>query len=362
MKQLSILFAILFSVQVSAQMFQPEWSVNMYGFADNREYNSSYQIPQSMLGVWLAPEVGLRFDSVHHVRVGVGLLREFGSPKEWLDQADYAAYYLYDAKPFKFYMGVFPGRELLADYPAVMLYDSISNYHQNLGGIYWSIYQNKWNFDLWLDWDGRQTSDNRERFIVGLKAKVQPNIFYASVQAYMRHYAGTTSGDDLYDNMMARVCAGISWGGNSILDSLNVNVGGVFGYSRHRAIDERHKPVGLLSEVTLEKFGIGVKNSFYTGDEQQAMYSKPDIGGKLYLGDPYYRNRTYNRTDFYINFIETGRVSARFVYSLHAAEKELSHQQQFFLLINLDSNKKDAYPKSNRRTLASWFKSVLSSD
>jgi hypothetical protein len=51
-----ILFLLITSQLVGQEV---EWEVNMFGFADNREYKCSVQIPQSIMGARIAPEIGI---------------------------------------------------------------------------------------------------------------------------------------------------------------------------------------------------------------------------------------------------------------------------------------------------------------
>jgi len=362
MKKTLLLFVLALSAYLSlAQNIQREWGVNFYAVADNREYDpAQYQMPQSLLGAWLTPEAGLTFDSVHHLRVGVGLMRYFGSPYKDLDQAEYVAYYRYNLKPFELYVGSFPSRNLLADYPAALLYDSITDFRLNMGGVFWCIYGKQWHTNIWLDWTGHQTYEQRETFLVGIAGSYRYRNFYGAVQSYMNHFAGVMgpANDTMHivDNGMARLCVGFSLPANAWLDSLNINAGVLASYSRERSVDKQYRtPTGFIGEIMLEKFGLGVKNTLYVGKNHLPLYHK--YGAQhLYWGDPFYQNKFYNRTDIYIQFLNTHRVQARFTWALHAAEKILSHQQRFTLSVTLDSAQPKEQPRSNRQTLARWIR------
>lgn len=74
---LLLIISLLFYNASKAQKFG--WEVTLYGFADNREYKSSVQIPQTFMGTLFTPEVGLQIDSLSAIRVGATTLFEFGS-------------------------------------------------------------------------------------------------------------------------------------------------------------------------------------------------------------------------------------------------------------------------------------------
>ncbi|MGL5912526.1 MAG: hypothetical protein ACRCZB_00050, partial [Bacteroidales bacterium] len=157
-KRFLIIPFICFTLNLFAQAIKPEWQISFFTFVDNREYKTTqHQIPQSLLGAWLSPELGLSIDTVHQIRGGVSLLKHFGSSDKFLDDFAYTAYYRYDAAPFELYVGSFPMKQLMADYPAAMMYDSVLFLRPNMGGIFWKIYKTNWYADIWLDWTGRQT-------------------------------------------------------------------------------------------------------------------------------------------------------------------------------------------------------------
>ncbi|MDR0414953.1 MAG: hypothetical protein LBH84_06015 [Prevotellaceae bacterium] len=357
MKLLKILPPLLLTASLCAAQssVRPEWGAAFFTFADNREYEPEQrQIPQSLLGSWLAPEAGLRLDSTHHLRAGLGLQRYFGSSDKVVDKMEYIAYYRYNSKPFELYVGTFPARHLLADYPNALFYDSITNMRLNSANIFWRIFGERWHTDIWLDWSGHQTETQREAFLVGIAGKYQLNRAYAAVQSYMHHFAvvaGVTP-QHIVDNGMIRPCLGMSLPAGGLLDSFNINVGVLASYSRERSVDQQYRfSTGFFSELMVEKFGIGLKNTFYSGEDQLPLYDR--YGAEhLYWGDPFYRNTFYNRSDFYVVIFDTRLVQARFTWSVHAAAGLLSNQQTFTLNIGVDSGEKANANRHNRRTIA----------
>jgi hypothetical protein len=355
-------FVLLLAVcPCPAQRVQPEWGVTFFSFADNREYKPEQrQIPQSILGSWLVPQVGLQLDSVHHLCAGVGLQRYFGSAEKAPDQVAYVAYYRYCAKPFELYVGSFPAQRLLADYPNALFYDSIVNLRLNSANIFWKIFGKQWHADIWLDWSGHQTQVQREAFLVGIAGRYRFKKAYAALQSYMHHFATVAEQIDqhIVDNGMARLCAGVGTPAGFLLDSLNVNAGMLGAYSRERNVDPRYRfSGGFFGEATFEKFGIGVKNTLYIGQNLMPLYGKYGAD-HLYWGDPFYQNTLYNRSDFYVQLFDTDRVQARFTWSLHAAAGLTSHQQMFALNVSLDSRQKSGAKRQNRRTLAGGLKKL----
>lgn len=356
-------FALLLSACLcTAQRLTPEWSVTFFSFADNREYKPEQrQIPQSILGSWLVPQVGLQLDSVHHLHTGVGLQRYFGSADQAPDQVAYVAYYRYFARPFELYVGSFPARSLLADYPNALFYDSIANLRLNSANIFWRIFGQRWHANIWLDWSGHQTQTQREAFLVGIAGRYRLGKTYATLQSYMHHFAHTAAGSSdqhIVDNGMGRLCVGVGTSAGFLLDSLNVNAGMLGAYSRERGVDPRYQfSGGFFGEAAIEKFGIGIKNTLYIGENLMPLYGKYSAE-HLYWGDPFYQNTLYNRSDFYVQLFETDRVQGRFTWSVHAAAGFITHQQTFTLSVCFDSQQKIGANRQNRRTLAGALKKL----
>ena len=63
-------------------------------------------------------------------------------------------------------------------------------------------------------------------------------------------------------------------------------------------------------------------------------------GNDIYWGDPAYRVSPYNRSDFYVNFIQNRTINIGFTYSLHFLEGNVYHEQFLKVNINLGSFKK----------------------
>jgi hypothetical protein len=364
--RVSTSFALLLAANLcAAQEVKPEWNVAFFSFADNREYKpEQHQIPQSILGSWLVPEVGLRFDSIHHLHTGVELQHYFGDADKDLQQMGYVAYYRYNSNPFELYVGSFPAWRLLADYPNALFYDSVVNMRINSANIFWKIFGERWHTDIWLDWTGRQTVTQRETFLVGIAGKYRFKKTYAALQSYMHHFAHAAGSNDqhIVDNGMARSCVGVGTPVGFLLDSLNVNAGMLGAYTRERGVDLRYQfSGGFFSEVTLEKFGVGVKNTLYIGENLMPLYNKYNAE-HLYWGDPFYQNTFYNRSDFYVQIFDATRVQARFTWSMHAAAGFITHQQMFTLNVNFGSQTKINAKRHNQRTLAEALKNLAQDD
>lgn len=315
------------------------WKVDLFSFFDNTEFGrSKVQVPQTMAGTQLAPEFGIRWDSLHSVSVGVNLLHEFGSNKA-IDKFSPTAYYEFNRKQFRFLMGAFPRNYVIEKYPRIFFQDSITYYRPNINGIFWEVHKNQNYFNVWLDWTSRQSPTRHEAFFMGFSGKYNIGVFYLQHFGYMFHFAGVMNPvvqEALHDNGLFLTSAGVDLAGMTIFDKLNVNAGWVAGLEDARSEQTGWlKHYGLLVEARVEYKGVGIFNSFYKGASQMAFYN--DHSNELYWGDPIYRAKTYNRSDLYINFIHNKVVNLKLVYSLHFVENTMYHEQSLKATFNLNN-------------------------
>lgn len=334
---LVIIFCCLISIHGSSQdLF---WKARIYTFFDNNEFSKSeYKTPQTMSGIQLAPEIGLRWDSSHFAGAGVNLLHEFGS-SDPVDKLYLTAYYEFRKKPFRFLMGAFPRDNVLDKYPRIFFQDSISYYRPNVNGIFWETFSGKNYLNVWLDWTGQKSAEERETFFVGLSGKYNLGIFYLQHFDYMFHYAKDLDPvveKGIYDNGLILTSAGIDLSGRTFLNVLDMNAGWAAGIERSRA-EENIWVInnGLLVETRIEYKLFGILNSLYIGEGQMSFYE--DQSNNLYWGDPIYRAGNYNRSDLYINFIRNGKVNLNLTYSLHFAEGNVYHEQMLKVSVNLNN-------------------------
>jgi hypothetical protein len=332
-----VLFCFLFTTESISQ--KVNWKVGLFSFFDNTEFRQSLvQIPQTMSGVQLAPELGIRWDSVHRVNGGVNLLHEFGSDMS-IDKIYITAYYEFNKKPFTFLMGAFPRIYAIEKYPRIFFQDSITYYRPNLNGFFWEIHKDKDYLNIWLDWTNRQSYTEREAFFIGFSGRYNIGTFFLQHFGYMYHFAGVKEpevDEALHDNWLFLTSVGVDLTEKSRFDKLEFNAGWFAGLDRAR-LDHTGFFVhnGLLVEAKAEYKKVGIFNSFYYGDGQMTFYN--DHSNELYWGDPIYRAETYNRSDFYINFINNKIVNTRFVYSLHFVENTVYNEQSLKVIFNLNN-------------------------
>ena len=334
-----IILGLLLSVDGFSQDIG--WRTNISSFFDNSEFaNSNVQIPQTMSGVRFSPELVFAYDSIHSIVVGANLLHEFGSDG-FVDVISPVAYYQYKRSGFRFVMGAYPRSIIVEEYPRIFFQDSILYYKPNMNGLALDYRNGSLKANLWLDWTSRQSFSTRETFFVGFSGEYDRGILFARNFSYMYHFAGVmepTRFEALHDNILSLTTVGVDLAGVTFLDKLTVNAGWAVGLDRSRNGGSGWLANnGLYYEIIAQYKWIGVFNTLYLGEKQ--MYYYNDHNNELYWGDPFYRAGNYNRTDFYIDFMENDYGSIKLVYSLHACEGELYQQQILRLSFNIGDNR-----------------------
>jgi hypothetical protein len=316
-----------------------DWRVDLFSFFDNTEFGrSAVKIPQTMAGVHIAPEMGVVWDTLNKVNIGVNLLHEYGSPAV-IDKLYPTAYYESDRGSLRFIMGAFPRSRAIENYPRLFFQDSISYYRPNINGIFTEYRKGDNYFNIWLDWTGRQSKTVNETFFIGFSGKYKTGIFYLQHFGCMYHYAGKMDPvveEPLHDNLLFLTSAGIDLSGKLFFSKLETNAGWVSRLERSRADNSGWVPSnGFLVETRVEYKWFGLFNTFFKGDNMMHYYS--ELGNKLYWGDPTYRSKTSDRSDFYIRFLQSRTVDLELTYSLTFMESRTYHEQMLKLVVNLNS-------------------------
>ena len=323
------------------------WEAGVYNFFDNTEFaKSKLNIPQTMAGVHLTPEIGFKWNDNHHVFAGFDVMHEYGSDKV-IDFFDPVVYYHFTGTQFRFFAGAFPRKQALEKYPRMFFQDSIHNYRPTVNGVFWEFNSDRNYMNVWLDWVSRQTYTRRESFFLGWSGKYNLNVFYGQHFGYMRHFANAINpeiNDGLHDNLLTLTSLGIDLSSKTNFDRLEANAGWAVGIERDRSIGDWQCPQGFLSEIKVEYKGLELYNTYYRGQSQQIFHN--DHGSDLYWGNPMYQATTYNRTDCSILFYKSDVVNIKFTWSLHCAEQTMYHEQLFnasFYLNNLKKPKQKKY-------------------
>jgi len=358
MKKIYMITLLLLAVRISVFSQEILYQAGLHNFFDNNEFaDCPVGTSQTMAGVHIVPQIGLGLDSKNRIFVGIDAMHEYGSNKTF-GYHDLIAYYQYDNKLFRFYMGAFPRKLAVDKYPLFFFQDSITNYRPVMNGFFWEISSKKNDYmNIWLDWISRQTYAIRETFFMGWSGRYNWNVLYAQHFGYMYHFAGTMDPAvdmSVHDNGRLWTALGADFSSKTSFDKLEINAGWAVGLEQDRAANTGWQcPQGLLSEVRAEYQGIGVFNTFYRGASQE-LYSE-EYGTQLYWNDRLYRANRYDRLDGYIYFLKTDKISLKFIFSLHFVGPGMYTEQQLYASFDLDNLKNKKPGKKQHYLWENWL-------
>ncbi|MDD3167357.1 MAG: hypothetical protein PHN20_08025 [Bacteroidales bacterium] len=312
----SCLLVLLCFCTTGLRSQQIDWSARLSSFFDNTEFEGSlYQSPQTMAGIRFAPELEFSKNTEHTIHAGVDLLKKFGS-KTLLDDYSPIVYYKYSGSAFRFYLGSFPRIGLLDAYSRAFFQDSIAYYRPNLNGMLWAFKRDALQATAFLDWTGYQTEEEHEKFFVGGLLRYDFSTFFVEAHGLMHHYAGSKTLSGVRDMLLAQANLGLSLSDHVFLDALVVRLGYLGGFERNRSMDFgwQIRP-GWMADVVLEWKQFGLHSTQYLGKGLIVDYAQ--MGSQLYWGDPFFRGRSYNRTDLSYRFFKKQDAQLKLNLSQH---------------------------------------------
>ena len=356
LKLLSLLIALASAYTCYSQEFT--WKLGYNYFFDNAEYgSSSYSQSQTLHGMNLMPEIGLKLDSRQTIYTGVNLLKIVGSPS-FTNGQDFLAYYQYKTPSVKFRAGSFPKEDMFDKYSEFLFKDSIRYFRPVMQGLYLKINNRHNDFlNVWLDWTGYGSKDIRESFFVGASGLKRHGVLFGEMQSYLFHYANTTPTNESFnvcEQFQMQLSVGASYSNMTGLDTLQFAIGGLIGLERDRGVKKDFdKPIGLTMRFNVEYNGLGTDNMAYFGNPRMSFYDK--LGSNLYWGTPFLRDKSYIESKWYARLIKSDRVNAKIGLNMHLTERQLFFQQTITLSVNINKQRDSKQHTNNMFPLMNFF-------
>lgn len=345
MRRVIVFISVLLAVGVAmAQKPQFLYNVDFATYFDNREYKDPHQRAQTIFALRLSPEIGVGFTDkeggTHKVLAGVHYTQPMGSNWKDLHVAP-IAFYQYEYKGFSLHFGEIPYKHFIRQLPDYLRYDSIAYAYPNIQGALLQ-YQSKHGYvEFMCDWRGLQSPTRREMFRLTIDGEyTYRHLFryFVGGIAQLNHkanYAQPTPREGVTDDAYISPNIGIDFAAPTPLDTILLRAHYIYGYQRYRETNTLYQPQGFMLEFMLSWRFLGVKNTFYVGNNLMPLYGM--FGADLNQGDPFYQSPLYNRTDLYIYLVRKGFVNCYFSWNMHyTPQGGLQHQQQLIALFSLD--------------------------
>lgn len=339
LKRLAVILPLLVCAALGAVHAQQlEWSVDLTTMFQNREGGDEQTPDQTILFTRLAPEVGLSLmDSTHVIKGGVAWYQPMidnGAGYKVLP----TIYYNYHHGKWDMTTGVFP-RSLLPLKPSTLLWsDSLSFTTPNARGVLIRHQSPTCDMALMVDWRQMQSTTQREAFNVYFQAAKNFDAPVALLgEMQINHLAkrkDAPEGEGVNDDITLFPRFGV-WVVNKPKAKLTVEVGPVVQLQRNRSEGKWHTPCRFFASANARLWNwLDIDQEFSIGKDAFPLYDQ--FGNQLNLGDPYWRSKTYSRTDVKAHIVNNRFVDLNAGVTLHATDKTFGFWQQISCRVYID--------------------------
>lgn len=361
---------------------------------DNREYTRSHEAftpSRTIFGARLSPYIGLGVSQgskgEHKLMLGVDIMKNFGAnpisttifgaeaPETSPAQENLALFreitlfYCYHRQirrcGFTMTAGIFPRRFSTGEFSDVFFSDSLLFNDNNLEGLLLQFDRPKSHFELGVDWFGMYGVARKEKFMIFSTGvgEVLPWM-KLGYSAYMFHHAGSITAGGVVDNILFEPYIRFTAAPYTPLDVLDVKLGWTQAMQRERRIDHDFRlPGGLDLTFEISKWGAGIKNTAFYGQDMMPYYNFLDAKGNkygngLYLGNPFYRMRPqdmgnsfkfYDRLDIYYRPHLTDCLDLSVEVQIPFNGSYQGMAQVVYLRFNLDKLQHEIRSKRNKK-------------
>lgn len=337
---IAILFLLLTAVPTAAQ--EVEWSIDASMVINNREGgNDDYTPDETFMFTRLAPELGLSMlEGEHQLKGGVVWYQPMID-----DLSGYKVlptlYYRYN-NPDGWHItaGLMPRSLMVQRAPRYMWSDSLNYVQPNLRGVMAQLVKPAGYAELAVDWRQMQTERQREAFAAMLNTdwkiagplSLGGHLQYSHLAKSINHAIGEYVNDDILINPMAA----LDFSHRTCIDSLRVAAGAIVTMERNRGEECWHNQAGFIATATARWRWLQLDEEFYCGKRLFPLY--PLYGSQLNLGDPYYNNKVYSRTDLTAHMVSNRFVDLNLSVMFHATDKTTGFWQQLTCRFYFDNH------------------------
>jgi len=341
MRKLSLILCALCVAVLCGYAQELNWSVDFSSVFDNREGDSSND--QTIFFTRLAPEIGVTLPGGEHQIAG-GVVWNQPVGNGWHDyKLCPTLYYRLMRGAWRVNFGMFSRDYLMEQAPKYLWSDSIAYQQPNVRGVLMQYAKRCGYVELMLDWRQLQSETQREAFNVYVNSKYdlrKGGVLQIGERLQYNHLAKQKNAPDdqgVNDDFMFNPWIGLDMSNHTSLDSLNVRAGAVLSMQRCRADGEGWRnAAGLLVEATAEWRWLGMRETFYAGENLMPLYGK--YGAELNMGSPYYQAKTYSRTDVYAHIVRNRYVDFEAALNMHVTKDVFAFWQQLSLRVYIDQS------------------------
>jgi hypothetical protein len=346
-KKVIFLSFLLLLVSHISRSQQFVWDVSFVTQFDNHEFAKMDRgESKTLFASFLTPTVGLGWgDGKHSLMFGGDLVRFFGDyvkPYQW----DLQLFYHFKNTNFDIYAGAYPQGDSYSDFSTAFINDTKRFMDGILEGVKFT-YKNDYGYvRMILNWPRRDHEWKSEILTIYSTLKFDFKWFYLGYMFDMNHYAYSISNGNVVDNIWANPFIGFSFNKYLPLQVLDLRLGWIQTIQKDRWITKDFIfPSGGIVDFTIQKWGVGVRNSIYFGKNLMPYYNNLNAdgliyGSELYYGDVMYSTDSglYNRLEAYYNAFSNGYINLSFNLIMHTdGYGKIGWQQGAKVVVNLNN-------------------------
>ena len=340
LKQLAaITLTIMLSIPPLAAQ-EVEWSIDASMLINNREGGDDSTPDQTIMFTRLAPELGVSLlDGEHQLKGGIVWYQPMID-----DMSGYKVlptlYYRYN-RPDGWHVtaGLMPRSLMVERMPRYLWSDSLGYCQPNIRGIMAQYIKSAGFVEVAVDWRQMKTMHDREAFatILNTDWRVKGPFGLGGHVQYSHLAMSGTHGPDEHvnDDLVINPLAALDFSHRNALDSLRFTAGAIIAMERDRGDKHWHNHAGFIATATARWRWLQLDETFYSGKDLMPLY--PLHGSTLNLGDPYYRNKTYSRTDLSFHIVSNRFVDLTGALIFHATDKMTGFWQQVSCRFYIDN-------------------------
>lgn len=362
MQRYFLTMALLLMAVASAAAQEVVWSVDFNSVLNNREGGDEMRPDQTFIFTRLTPEVGLQVKTdsanAHRLMGGATWLQPLNNSMDGYKVLP-VLYYQWartsgnDA--LRVSVGWVPRTQLMEREPRYLWSDSLSYHQPSIRGALVQYVHGRSYGELFIDWRQMQTQHRREAFNAALDGKwyVAGNPrWWLGGWAQYNHLAkrkNAPEGEGVNDDITLNPMLGcdLDWSNTA----WRLKAGAVINRERARIDSKWHTPCGFVAAANVRWRFLEIDENIFAGKDLFPLYER--FGSELNLGDTYYRDKFYSRTDVTAHIVQNRFVDLKAQLSLHATDQTTGFWQQISCRFYFDSNlwkhrRNRAYLKSGR--------------
>ncbi len=334
------LFLLLATAFVPMAAQEVVWSIDFGTVFNNREGGDEMRRDQTFFFSHLSPELGLQLmDSVHILKGGVTWLQPINNGLDGHKVLP-TLYYQYRKDNWQITAGMFSRTLLVERAPRYLWSDSLNYEQPHIRGLLVQHRHARNYGELFLDWRQLQTTNQREAFNINFNGRWYPCStagLWVGGSLQLNHLAKSKHpaehegvNDDITINPMAGYDQDIT-----PATTLQVKAGVIINQERARIDDRWHTACGFVANARMRWKCVEAEQNIFAGKDLFPLY--PRFGNLLNLGDTYYRDNIYSRTDVIVHIVQNRFVDLNTSLSLHATNKTTGFWQQISCRVYIDS-------------------------